>query len=135
SDMWIVADDENGAKLHTLIEGLGFAVSHSAIVKDDPSEIRALIAHICDEDLANAIMTTNNTEITPHNQSYKTINALLEKRLDGFGEAFRRLSWDEIGPRAILSRAVCGTHRGRVVAALPGSPKALALAVERILAP
>jgi molybdenum cofactor biosynthesis protein B len=60
---------------------------------------------------------------------------ILEKSLDGFGEAFRRLSWDEIGPRAVLSRAIAGVHRGRVIAALPGSPRAVTLAVDRVLAP
>jgi molybdenum cofactor biosynthesis protein B len=60
---------------------------------------------------------------------------LLEKKLDGFGEAFRRLSWDEIGPRAVLSRAVAGVYRGCVLVALPGSPAAVVLAVDRILAP
>jgi molybdenum cofactor biosynthesis protein B len=73
--------------------------------------------------------------IAPRDTTYETIAALLEKTLDGFGEAFRRLSWDEVGPRAVLSRAVAGVHRGRVVAALPGSPKAVVLAVDRVLAP
>jgi molybdenum cofactor biosynthesis protein B len=60
---------------------------------------------------------------------------MFDKTLDGFGEAFRRLSWDEIGPRAILSRAAAGVVRGVVVIALPGSPKAIDLAVERLIAP
>ena len=60
---------------------------------------------------------------------------IFDKTLDGFGEAFRRLSWDDVGPRAILSRALAGTVGAKIVVALPGSPRALALAVERILAP
>lgn len=135
SDTRTPADDEGGAKLRALLTTSGFAVTYAAIVKDDPAELRAAIAKVCDEDLADAAITTGGTGIAPRDQTYEAIDELLEKRLDGFGEAFRRLSWDDIGPRAVLSRAVAGTHRGRLVVALPGSPKALALAVERILAP
>jgi molybdenum cofactor biosynthesis protein B len=85
--------------------------------------------------LADAIVTTGGTGIAPRDRTYEAIEALLEKRLDGFGEAFRRLSWDEVGPRAVLSRALAGVHRGRIVAALPGSPKAVVLAVDQVLAP
>ena len=65
----------------------------------------------------------------------EALSALFEKTLDGFGEAFRRLSWDQIGPRAVLSRAVAGIASGRFVAALPGSPKAVELAVNEVLVP
>lgn len=135
SDTRTTADDEGGAKLRGLIEKAGFAVAFTRIVRDDPTELRAAIAEVCDGDLADAIVTTGGTGIAPRDQTYEAIDGLLEKRLDGFGEAFRRLSWDEVGPRSVLSRAVAGTHRGRIVAALPGSPKALALAVDAILAP
>jgi molybdenum cofactor biosynthesis protein B len=80
-------------------------------------------------------VTTGGTGIAPRDQTYEALTALLEKKLDGFGEAFRRLSWDAIGPKAVLSRAIAGVWRGRVVVALPGSPSALALAVNDILAP
>ena len=135
SDTRTSADDEGGAHLRARLASSGFEITHSAIVPDEPSRLRALIQDICDEDRADAVVTTGGTGIAPRDQTYEAIDALLEKRLDGFGEAFRRLSWDEIGPRAVLSRAVAGTHRGRVLVALPGSPKALTLAVDRILAP
>jgi molybdenum cofactor biosynthesis protein B len=135
SDTRTPQDDEGGALLAARLEAGGATVTSRTIVEDDPDAIRTAIARICDEDLADAIVTTGGTGIAPRDQTYEAVDALLEKRLDGFGEAFRRLSWDQIGPRAVLSRAVCGTHRGRVLAALPGSPKALALAVDEILAP
>lgn len=135
SDTRTEADDESGVRLRERIEAAGFAVSLCAIVPDEPDRIRALVARVCDEDLADAIVTTGGTGVAPRDQTYEAIEALLEKRLDGFGEAFRRLSWDEVGPRAVLSRALAGVHRGRVVAALPGSPRAIALAVDRVLAP
>ena len=135
SDSRTEGNDVSGARLRVCIEQAGFVVSLQTIVRDEPGDLRAVVARVCDEDLADAIVATGGTGISPRDQTYEAIATLLEKTLDGFGEAFRRLSWDEIGPRAVLSRAVAGIHRGRVVAALPGSPKAVALAVDRVLAP
>jgi molybdenum cofactor biosynthesis protein B len=128
-------DDEGGSVLRERLEAAGFVVTLKTIVRDEPDELRALIARVCDEDAADAIVTTGGTGIAPRDRTYEAVEALLEKRLDGFGEAFRRLSWEEIGPRAVLSRAVAGVHRGRILAAVPGSPKAVILAVDRVLAP
>jgi molybdenum cofactor biosynthesis protein B len=135
SDTRTEADDESGARLRERLEAAGHVVSFRAIVRDDPAEIQAILARVAVEDLAEAVVTTGGTGVAPRDQTYEALEVLLEKRLDGFGEAFRRLSWDEIGPRAVLSRAIAGTYQGLVVAALPGSPKAIALAVDRILAP
>jgi molybdopterin adenylyltransferase len=135
SDTRTPADDEGGARLSERLEAAGCVVAVREIVRDEPDVLRRLIARICDDDLADAIVTTGGTGIAPRDRTYEAVEALLEKRLDGFGEAFRRLSWEEVGARAVLSRAVAGVHRGRVVAALPGSPKAVVLAVDRVLAP
>jgi molybdenum cofactor biosynthesis protein B len=135
SDTRTIDDDEGGKRLRDRLEAAGFAVSMRALVRDEPDELRAVIARVCDGDLADAIVTTGGTGIAPRDRTYEAIEGLLEKTLDGFGEAFRRLSWDEVGPKAVLSRAVAGVHRGRIVAALPGSPKAVVLAVDRLLAP
>jgi molybdenum cofactor biosynthesis protein B len=81
------------------------------------------------------VVTTGGTGIAPRDQTYEVVDALCEKRLDGFGEAFRRLSWQEVGARAILSRAVAGTRGRTVLVALPGSVNAVRLAVSRVLAP
>ena len=135
SDTRTEADDESGARLRERLEAAGLVVSFRAIVRDEPAEIQAILARVAVEDLADAVVTTGGTGVAPRDRTYEALESLLEKRLDGFGEAFRRLSWDEIGPRAVLSRAIAGTYQGLVVAALPGSPKAIALAVDRILAP
>jgi molybdenum cofactor biosynthesis protein B len=135
SDTRTPSDDEGGARLRERLEAAGCIVTVREIVRDDPEALRALIARICDEDLADAVVTTGGTGVAPRDRTFEAVEALLEKRLDGFGEAFRRLSWDEVGPRAVLSRAVAGVHRGRVIAALPGSPKAVVLAVDRVLGP
>jgi molybdopterin adenylyltransferase len=135
SDTRTMADDEGGERLRGRLEAAGWVVTVREIVRDEPDELRQLIARICDTDLADAIVTTGGTGIAPRDRTYEAVDALLEKRLDGFGEAFRRLSWEEVGARSVLSRAVAGVYRGRVVVALPGSPKAVVLAVDRVLAP
>jgi molybdopterin adenylyltransferase len=135
SDSRSERDDEGGATLCERLAAGGFVVTLRAIVRDEPDELRAIVARVCDEDLADAIVTTGGTGIAPRDRTFEAIDGLLEKKLDGFGEAFRRLSWEQVGPRAILSRAIAGTHRGRLVVALPGSPAALALAIDRVLAP
>ncbi|MDP9033202.1 MAG: MogA/MoaB family molybdenum cofactor biosynthesis protein [Myxococcota bacterium] len=135
SDTRTPADDEGGARLYERLQAAGFVVTLRAIVPDEPNDLRAVFARVCDDDLADAIVSTGGTGIAPRDRTYEAVTDLLEKRLDGFGEAFRRLSWDEIGPRAVLSRAVAGVYRGRVLVALPGSPKAVVLAVDKVLAP
>jgi molybdenum cofactor biosynthesis protein B len=134
SDTRTEADDDGGRKLRELLSAAGFSLAPHAIVKDDPSEIRGALERFAG-DATDAIVTTGGTGIAPRDQTYEAVTSLLEKRLDGFGEAFRRLSWDAIGPKAVLSRAVAGVWRGRVVVALPGSPSALGLAVNEILVP
>jgi molybdenum cofactor biosynthesis protein B len=135
SDTRTPADDVSGMELRERLQAAGFVVSLQAIVRDDPGEVNQIITRICEEDLADAIVTTGGTGLAPRDRTFEAIEALLEKKLDGFGEAFRRLSWDQIGPRAVLSRALAGVHNGRVVASLPGSPKAVALGVDQVLAP
>lgn len=131
-DALAVEDDEAGERLRAMLADAGFALSPHAIVADAPGELRRAIDEACDAG-ADAIVTTGGTGISPREGAYEAVSELLERTIDGFGEAFRRIAWDEMGPRAILSRAVAGTYRGRVVAALPGGPKAVELAVDRIL--
>jgi molybdenum cofactor biosynthesis protein B len=135
SDTRTTSDDESGDRLRERIEAAGMTVTFRDLVRDEPDRVRAAITRVCDEDLADAVVTTGGTGIALRDRTYEALEGLLEKKLDGFGEAFRRLSWDEIGPRAVLSRAVAGVHRGRIVAALPGSPRAVTLAVDKVLAP
>jgi molybdenum cofactor biosynthesis protein B len=81
------------------------------------------------------VILTGGTGITSRDQTFEAIDALLEKRLPGFGELFRMLSYQEIGPAAMLSRAQAGVRAGRVVFSLPGSPAACRLALERLILP
>ena len=106
-----------------------------AIVKDDADQVRATIErHLAGPDV-QVIITTGGTGITSRDSSYEAITGLLQKRLDGFGELFRMLSYDEIGAAAMMSRACAGVVAGRIVVSLPGSEAAVRLAMERLLLP
>jgi molybdopterin adenylyltransferase len=135
SDTRTAENDEGGRKLRELFEKAGFEIASQGIVPDEPDLIRSQVVELCRAGTADAVVTTGGTGIAPRDQTYEAIGGLLDKQLDGFGEAFRRLSWDAIGPRAILSRAIAGTRGACIVVALPGSPAALSLAVEKILVP
>jgi molybdenum cofactor biosynthesis protein B len=135
SDTRTAHDDQGGPALRRLLAAAGFHLGTHAIVPDGVEPVRDAVAGLCADPAIDAVVTTGGTGISPRDRTYEAIDGLLDRRLDGFGEAFRRLSWDDVGPRAILSRALAGTVAGKIVVALPGNPRALALAVERILAP
>jgi molybdenum cofactor biosynthesis protein B len=135
SDTRTRANDEGGALLRRLLEEAGFSLVPHRITTDDPDSLRKLVAEASESDLADAVITTGGTGIAPRDTTVEALETLFEKRLDGFGEVFRQLSFQEIGPRAVLSRATAGIVRGRFVAALPGSPRAVALGVTAVLVP
>jgi molybdenum cofactor biosynthesis protein B len=135
SDTRTPENDESGRLLGELLRAGGFTITSHAILREEPDDLRAVIFQICGSRSADAIVMTGGTGIGPRDRTIETLAPMLEKTLDGFGEMFRRLSWDEIGAGAILSRALAGAIRGRVVFALPGSPNAVRLASERLLVP
>ncbi len=127
--------DTSGRAIADLLTAAGHQVVGHAIVKDDASGIReVLLRQIANPDV-QAIVTTGGTGITSRDSTFEVVNALLEKRLDGFGELFRMLSYEQIGSAAIMSRAIAGLAAGTIVAALPGSEAAVRLALERLLLP
>jgi molybdenum cofactor biosynthesis protein B len=126
-------DDTSGKALGE--ELAAFELVRHAIVADEPEKILAVVKEVLEGDEADAIVLTGGTGIAPRDQTYEALEQLFDKRLDGFGEAFRRLSWDEIGPRAVLSRATAGTIGTRLVFSLPGSEKAARLGARALIAP
>jgi molybdopterin adenylyltransferase len=135
SDTRTQATDKSGNAIADLLAAAGHAVVGREIVRDEPEEVaRVVSAQLADPDV-QAVITTGGTGLTSRDSTYEAIDALLEKRLDGFGELFRMLSYEEIGPAAMLSRACAGTARGKFVAALPGSEAAVRLAVTKLLVP
>lgn len=134
SDTRTEATDTSGRAIRTLLEEAGHHVTTSAIVPDDPDAVTAFVLDQLDT-TAQAVITTGGTGITSRDSTYEAIDALLEKRLDGFGELFRMLSYHDIGPAAMMSRACAGLARGKVVIALPGSEGAVRLAMTTLVIP
>jgi molybdenum cofactor biosynthesis protein B len=133
SDTRTEADDEGGKLLRELLSRSGDVV-YSTIAREDRESVDRAIADALSANV-EAVVTTGGTGIAPRDIAIEAIEARLDKKLDGFGEAFRRLSFDEIGPRGVLSRALAGTIGPVLVVALPGSTKAIRLGIEQILLP
>jgi molybdenum cofactor biosynthesis protein B len=135
SDTRTEQTDKSGQLIRSLVEDVGHRVTRYSIVKDDVELIHeAMTAAINDSQVA-IVITNGGTGIAMRDSAYETIVQLLNKRLDGFGELFRMLSYEEIGAAAMLSRAVGGIASGKVVFALPGSTKAVRLGMEKLILP
>jgi molybdenum cofactor biosynthesis protein B len=135
SDSKTPETDTSGQLLRELLVGAGHEVVASRLVRDEPRDVRAVIEGACADPRVQAVVLTGGTGISSRDQTYETVDGLLDKRLPGFGELFRLLSFQEIGPAAMLSRAQAGVRAGRLVVSLPGSPAACRLALERLILP
>jgi len=127
--------DTSGAVIRELLAAAGHRVAGSAIVRDEPAEVARLVRDACARDDVQTVILTGGTGITSRDSTYEAVEALLDKRLPGFGELFRMLSFQEIGAAAMLSRAQMGIHARRIVVSLPGSPSACRLALDKLLIP
>jgi molybdenum cofactor biosynthesis protein B len=134
SDTRTSETDGSGRRMRELLEGAGHRVEAYAVVPDDPVRVRAHVEGLL-QARHQLIVTSGGTGIAPRDTTYEAVASLLEKRLDGFGELFRWLSYEQIGSAAMLSRAVAGVARQSVVAVLPGSTAAVELALERLILP
>lgn len=135
SDTRTLETDEGGRLIVQLLESAGHAVLRRGVVPDEPEQVRAWLQEALADPQVQAVLTTGGTGIAPRDRTYEVVSELLEKRLDGFGELFRMLSYQEVGPAAMLSRAVGGVTGGKVVLAMPGSPAAVRLAMEKLVLP
>lgn len=135
SDTRTLENDVSGGIIAELLSGAGHRVVGRTIVKDDPDILRGTIERQLASPDVQAIITTGGTGISSRDSTYEVVSASLNKRLDGFGELFRMLSFEQIGSAAIMSRACAGLAAGRIVVALPGSEAAVRLAMERLLLP
>ena len=127
--------DTGGAAIVDMLREAGHEVTGRDLVPDDPARVRELLLTQLDDPTVQVVITTGGTGITSRDRTYEVVDALLEKRLDGFGELFRMLSYEEIGSAAMLSRACAGTARGRIVFTLPGSLNAVKLAMAKLIVP
>jgi molybdenum cofactor biosynthesis protein B len=127
--------DTSGAAIVSLLQEAGHTVTARQIVPDDPGEVQRIVRHQLAERDAHAIITTGGTGITSRDTTYEALAGLLQKRLEGFGELFRMLSYEEIGSAAMLSRACAGVSAGTLVFVLPGSEHAVRLAMTKLILP
>ena len=135
SDTRTEQNDTSGDAIADMLRAAGHQVIGRTIVKDDPTAVRDTVHRQIVSGDVQVVITTGGTGITSRDSTYEAIASLLEKRLDGFGELFRMLSYAEIGAAAMMSRATAGLAHGCIVAALPGSESAVRLAMEKLLIP
>jgi molybdenum cofactor biosynthesis protein B len=135
SDSRTEETDASGRTIADLLTAGGHRIEGRTIVKDDVELVRDTIVRQLANPGVQAIITTGGTGITSRDRTYEAVSALLQKRLDGFGELFRMLSYQQIGSAAIMSRACAGLSSGRVIVSLPGSEAAVRLAMERLVIP
>jgi molybdopterin adenylyltransferase len=128
-------DDPSGDLIVGLLAGAGHEVRRRAWARDDLAPIRAAVRAALRDSAIDAVVLTGGTGIAPRDRTPEALAPLLERVLPGFGERFRAASFAEVGGAAWLSRALAGVARGRLVAALPGAPAAVRLAVRDVLLP
>ena len=133
SDSRTEQDDESGKLIKQRLTDHGHQVMSYGILKNDAEAIRAKIEELVEQTELQVIITSGGTGASHRDVTVDTIEPLLEKRLDGFGELFRHLTYQEIGTGSILSRAVAGVIKGKVILCFPGSLNAATLAMDKII--
>ena len=127
--------DTSGSAIRDLLAGAGHVVRGTAIVRDEPAQVVAKVTQALADPATHVVITTGGTGITSRDGTFEAVDGLLEKRLDGFGELFRSLSYQEIGPAAMMSRATAGAASGKAIFVLPGSEGAVRLAMRMLIIP
>ncbi|HQV29979.1 MAG: MogA/MoaB family molybdenum cofactor biosynthesis protein [Anaerolineae bacterium] len=135
SDTRTRENDSGGDLIEQRAVSAGHMVVFRAIVRDEPDQIGALLDRIIAETSARLLLFTGGTGIAPRDTTYDVISRRIEKPMPGFGELFRMLSFAEVGPAAMLSRATAGVYRGRLVFSMPGSPNAVQVAMDKLIIP
>jgi molybdenum cofactor biosynthesis protein B len=118
-----------------LLAAEGHQTTAYRIVKDEPAQIQTLLIEALEKGDIDAVIVNGGTGIAPRDGTYEVVSRLLEKKLDGFGEIFRYLSYLDIGSAAVMSRAAAGTAGGKILISLPGSSGAVKLAMEKLILP
>ena len=133
SDTRSEADDASGQRIRALLEEHGHRVAFYRIVRDEPAQIAALVQSA--PPAVEVLICNGGTGVARRDTTYEAIARLLDKELSGFGELFRVLSYEEIGAAAMLSRAIAGVAGQRVIFSVPGSTKAVELAMTKLILP
>jgi molybdenum cofactor biosynthesis protein B len=127
--------DTGGDIAEELLRDAGQEIVARQIVRDEVTAIRNNLIELLARSDVDAVITTGGTGISARDTTYEVVERMIEKQLDGFGEIFRTLSYEEIGAAAIMSRALAGSVGTKFIASLPGSRNAVRLAVEKLLVP
>ncbi|HUY88038.1 MAG TPA: molybdenum cofactor biosynthesis protein B [Pirellulales bacterium] len=135
SDTRTLETDTGGQAAVDCLLAAGHAVLAREIIPDDPNRLRPLLAALAARDEIDAVLLTGGTGISSRDQTFETVSQMFGKPLPGYGELFRMLSYEEIGPAAMLSRAIGGVIGRTVVLTMPGSPAAVRLAMEKLILP
>ena len=135
SDTRTEQTDTSGRRIRELLEADGHAIATDIIIKDDPATLAQLLdAHLRDDE-SDVILTNGGTGISRRDNTIAVVESKLTLPLPGFGELFRMLSWEQIGSGAMLSRAVGGVAGDKLLFAMPGSTKAVELAMTKLILP
>lgn len=135
SDTRTVENDTGGKLIGDRLRAAGHVVTSYEILRDEPESIARRIRELASDKSCHVVLLTGGTGIAARDTTYEAIAGLLDKRLDGFGELFRMLSFDQVGAAAMLSRAVAGLVGNVAVFSMPGSPKAVELAMDKLILP
>lgn len=135
SDTRTPETDRSGQIIQQLLLDAGHHVDAYEIVKDEPTQIKDCLIRLCTKGELDALIFNGGTGIAPRDTTYDAIAGLLEKTLPGFGELFRFLSYQEIGSRAIATRAVAGIYQQKLIFCLPGSSNAVKLGLTQLILP
>ncbi len=135
SDTRTKETDTGGQLIASRLEAAGHRILSYAILKDEPRNIAELVRTNANDAECHAVLLSGGTGIASRDTTVEAVEHLLEKRLDGFGELFRMLSYDQVGAAAMLSRAVAGVVNKTAVFLMPGSPKAVELAMDKLIVP
>lgn len=127
--------DESGKLVRELLEKDGHTVTGYTLVPDEPAVIRQALADAAAHAGTQVVLVNGGTGISPRDSTYEVVAGMIDKRIDGFGELFRYLSYKEIGSSAMMSRAVAGVAGRVVIVAMPGSRAAVRLAMEELILP
>jgi molybdopterin adenylyltransferase len=127
--------DRSGHLIQQLLQDAGHSLVDYLLVKDESARIQTHVRLLGQQPDLDAIILNGGTGIAPRDTTYDAIERLLEKTLPGFGEIFRWLSYQEIGSRAIASRAIAGVYQGKLIFSLPGSSNAVRLGMEQLILP
>lgn len=133
SDTRTEANDESGQLLQSRLESAGHRCAGRHLVKDDVYRLRALVADLVAGEDVHVVLVTGGTGFTRRDNTVAAITPLFDSVIDGFGELFRQLSWEEIGSSTIQSRAFAGLSNNTLVFCMPGSPGACRTAWDRII--